>query len=651
MLFADRADAGRFLAGKLRDLATRDCVVLGLARGGMPVAAEVATALDAPLDVFVVRKLGVPQSPELAFGAIASGGARVILEETVRELGLSSEQIEEVERAERAELARRETLYRGGRPPAELTRKTVVLVDDGLATGASMTAAARAIRSRGAERLIVAVPVGAPETCSQMRREADDVVCAATPSPFYSVGSWYERFEQTSDEEVRRLLEAAVPAARTHGAKKKSLTLDGALVVVENDSDYAPLVDLAARRRFILIGEATHGTHEFYRDRIELTKALIERGLVRAVAAEADWPDAYRVNRFVLGRSDDRDAEAGLADFKRFPAWMWRNEDVLGFVSWLKAYNVAHPAAAVGFFGLDLYSMNASREAVVAYLDEVDPAAAKRARRRYACFDRFDGEAERYAAARWASESCEKEALDQLLEMSRRRAETFARDGVLSEDASFYAEQNALLVKNAERYYRVMLAADEVSWNVRDRHMAETLERVADHLGRRTPGAKIVVWEHNSHLGDARATQFSQEGQLNVGQLARERWGDDVFSIGFTTYSGHVTAARDWGGLAERRIVRPASAGSYEALFHTLGAPRFFLTFPPPASLDEPRLERAIGVVYRPETERFSHYFTARLSKQFDAVIHVDKTTALRPLERASEWERGEAPETFPSAL
>lgn len=650
MHFEDRTAAGRFLAGRLGDLAGRGCLVLGLPRGGIPVAAEVARALGAPLDAFVVRKLGAPHAPEYAFGAIASGGARVLLDDVIRDLGITPAQVAEVEAAEQAELKRREALYRGDRPPLEAAGRTVVLVDDGLATGATMTAAARALRLRGPKRLIVAVPVGSKEACARLRAEADDVICALVPAELFSVGSWYSDFGQTSDEEVRRLLAEAAPAARAHGRAAKADPLERAIVPVESDEAFAGLLAAARQSRFLLLGEATHGTREFYRDRIELTKGLIRRGGVRAVAVEADWPDAYRVNRFVLGRSEDPDAETALRDFRRFPAWMWRNAEVVAFVTWLKDHNAAHPGAEAGFYGLDLYSLSASREAVIRHLEKTDPGAAERARRRYACFDRYDVESARYGGL----DGCEKEAADQLVEMSLRRAGAFAR-GALEQDAEFFAEQNALLVRNAERYYRVMYGQDEVSWNVRDRHMASTLERLADHLDRRSPGAKIVVWEHNSHLGDARATDALARGQLNVGQLARERWGSDAYSIGYTTYDGTVTAARAWGGVAERRAVRPGLPGSYEALFHTLGAPRFYLLLrgvPAAAALlGEPRLERAIGVIYSPETERWSHYFGARLSAQFDAVIHVDRTSAVEPLERASLWDRGEAPETFPSAL
>jgi erythromycin esterase-like protein len=308
-------------------------------------------------------------------------------------------------------------------------------------------------------------------------------------------------------------------------------------------------------------------------------------------------------------------------------------------VQWLRDWNDALPEGApkVGFYGLDLYSLHTSMERVVAYLDEVDAEAAQRARERYACFDQFGRDPQIYAyeAGMAGAEPCEPEAVAQLVELREHAAER------LSDDA-FYAEQNARLVVNAERYYRAMFRGGVESWNLRDQHMAETLDELVKYLGE---AAKVAVWEHNSHLGDNRATELGQAGQLNVGQLVREHHGDDATIVGFTTYTGTVTAASDWGGPAERKTVRRALPGSWEDLFHQQGQAAFLLD---PSDLHGLRLERAIGVIYQPETERISHYFHARLARQFDAVIHIDQTSALEPLERTSEWEAGELPETYP---
>jgi erythromycin esterase-like protein len=295
--------------------------------------------------------------------------------------------------------------------------------------------------------------------------------------------------------------------------------------------------------------------------------------------------------------------------------------------------------------------------AVLDYLRVVDPPAARRAQQRYACFDHFGGDfsAYGYAASVGLTPSCETAVVEQLLELRRSAAEYAQRDGRIEPDDLFYAEQNARLVHNAERYYRAMFGSRSLSWNLRDHHMVETLEALlAFHAGRGRR-EKVVVWAHNSHLGDARATELGRMGELNVGQLVRERFGRAVVNVGFLTYEGTVTAASDWDAPVERKTVRPALAGSYEALLHDAGAANLFLDLRAPGqlaqALDEPRLERAIGVIYRPDTERVSHYFQARLPRQFDAVLYYDRTRAVEPLERTGQWERGEVPETYPSAL
>ena len=641
--FRDRTEAGRLLAEQLRAYAGRDdVVVLGLPRGGVVVAYQIAQALGAPLDVFLVRKLGVPGRDELAFGAIATGGTRVLQKRVVESLGLPPEAIEAIDAKERRELDRRERVYRGDRPPPDVAGQTVILVDDGLATGSTMLAAVYAIRADEPARIVAAVPVADPEVCEGVRVVADEVVCLSTPQPLHAVGLWYEDFSQTSDEEVRELLARArrpPPAA----------VLDHVQALTGTARDYDRLVERAAGTRYALIGEASHGTHEFYRERAELTKRLIAEQGFGAVAVEADWPDAYRVNRFVRGESDDVTAEEALSDFRRFPTWMWRNTVVEEFVGWLRRWNDALGPGKpkVGFYGLDLYSLHTSMDAVVSYLEEIDPTAAARARERYRCFDQFGRDPQIYAyeAGIAGAEPCEQQAVAQLVALRDQAARLAESDGHLDADRHFYAEQNARLVVHAERYYRAMFRGGVQSWNLRDQHMAETLQELAAHLERASGPAKVAVWEHNSHLGDNRATEVGQAGQLNVGQLIRERHGDAALLVGFTTYTGTVTAASDWGGPAERKHVRRALPGSWEELFHERGVPAFLLD---DGQLRGRRLERAIGVVYQPETERISHYFNARLAGQFDAVIHLDETHALEPLERTGQWERGEFPGTYP---
>lgn len=428
--------------------------------------------------------------------------------------------------------------------------------------------------------------------------------------------------------------------------------------------DYDELLDLVGDARFVLLGEATHGTHEFYEERARITQRLIEEKGFHAVAVEADWPDAYRVNRYVRGQQDeqnrDADADAALSGFQRFPSWMWRNTDVSAFVDWLREHNAKQTGGKqVGFYGLDLYSLFTSLREVLAYLDKVDPQAAKIARERYACFDHYyeDSQHYGYSANLDLSASCEEGVIEQLNQMQRRAYEYSQRDG--SEDGFFYAQQNARLVKNAEEYYRTMFRGRVSSWNLRDSHMAETLEALAQHLSRHGEPARIVVWEHNSHIGDARATEVGQLGEWNVGELARKAYDGQTRLIGFSTYEGFVTAASEWDGPAEHKRVRPGMPGSYEELLHETGIERFLLPLsgnnagdsPAREALMQRRLERAIGVIYLPRTERQSHYFSAQMAVQFDAVIHIDRTTAVTPLDPGGGWHSEEPPETYPGGF
>jgi len=426
---------------------------------------------------------------------------------------------------------------------------------------------------------------------------------------------------------------------------------EAALPLGGSASDHDALLEMAEGARFVLLGEATHGSHELYRERALITQRLIAEQGFNGVLVEADWPDADRANRWAQAHSEDVDAEEALAGFRRFPTWMWRNTVVIDFLGWLRDFNEQSGRAPATFHGMDLYSLYTSIEAVLRYLDRVDKAAARRARERYACFEAH-GAAEDYGRALRSgfAPSCESEAVEQLLELQKLSA------GALDPEL-FSAEQNARLARDAEAYYRAMFGSRASSigaWNLRDRHMAETLEAIAAYLARRDGYARVVVWAHNSHLGDARFTQMGDDGELNVGQLVRERHGARALLVGFTTFDGTVTAAGDWGAPAQRMRVRPALASSVEELFHQAAVPRFFLPLRDAGEalgeLREPLLERAIGVVYRPRTERQSHYFGARVASQFDAVVHLDHTRAVEPLERNAQWS-AEPPETFPSAL
>jgi erythromycin esterase-like protein len=421
--------------------------------------------------------------------------------------------------------------------------------------------------------------------------------------------------------------------------------------------DHDALLRLIGSGRLALLGEASHGTREFYRERIEITKRLIAEQGFTAIAVEADWPDAWRVNRYVRGLSDDGDAAAALSGFQRFPAWMWRNTEVRDFVEWLRDYNASRGAQAqVGFYGMDLYSLFTSIQAVLAYLDRVDPEAAGRARARYACFDhaREDSQAYGYGASYGVSPSCEDEVVQQLRDMNRMATALQPTRG-LERDESFFAQQNARLVRNAEEYYRTMFRGRVSSWNLRDSHMVETLQALDKHLAEGGAKPRMAVWAHNSHLGDASATEMGDLGEWNVGQLVRERYAQDAVLVGFSTHRGWVTAADDWDDPPLRKRVREGLPDSWEDVLHQVDVERFMLPLRDSERLrglaTPSRLQRAIGVIYRPDTERQSHYFETRLADQFDALIHVDETNALEPLDRGKRWITEEPPETFPSGV
>ncbi|MFC0679626.1 erythromycin esterase family protein [Lysobacter korlensis] len=424
----------------------------------------------------------------------------------------------------------------------------------------------------------------------------------------------------------------ATPASTTlkHGVRTAALLLAGGA------GDFDPLLERIGDARVVLIGEASHGTEDFYDLRADITRRLIEEKGFTAVAVEADWPDADRVNRYVRGRSTDATGQAALADFQRFPTWMWRNTEVLEFTEWLRRHNATAGAKGqTGFYGLDLYSLHPSIDAVLAYLRQTDPDAARRASRRYGCFSRYRDSPESYGQIVSFGEgrSCKAQAVEQLRELERRTAPAGQ-----SADELFSAQQNARVVVNAERYYRTMLSPGHSSWNLRDTHMMQTLQSLMQRPENGRP-TKVVVWAHNSHVGDARATELGPQGQINLGQLARQHYPNDAVLVGFSTYQGTVTAASRWDGAAQTKRVRPGLPGSYEALLHDVGLPAFQLRLDNPklVGLEAPRLQRAIGVLYLPETERASHYFNASLTRQFDWMIHIDTTKAVQPLARQCE--------------
>lgn len=427
-------------------------------------------------------------------------------------------------------------------------------------------------------------------------------------------------------------------------------------------NDFDSLVEAARGKSLVLIGEASHGTSEFYRARAQVTQRLISELGFAGVAVEADWPDAYAINRHVWSLEPDQPAEQAFDVFERFPVWMWANTEVLDFVRWLAEFNRLPERAGaglrpVGFYGLDLYSLHSSTQAVIDYLDKVDPPAAARARERYACLDQFLHEPHLYGQALefGLSESCEQAITEQLRDMQNRALQRLEGLGLVADEQRFCLEQNARLVRNAEEYYRSMFRGRQSAWNLRDGHMFETLEALREHLTHQLgEPAGLVVWAHNSHVGNAAATEMAERGELNVGQLVREKYADQALLIGFSTATGKVTAAADWDEPAQNKIVGSPLPGSYEALFQAVPEENFLLDLRGRDALTrelaEPRLQRAIGVIYRPQTERHSHYYYSRLPEQFDFILHYQHTRGLQPLPRHSVAS-GELGETWPSGL
>ena len=417
---------------------------------------------------------------------------------------------------------------------------------------------------------------------------------------------------------------------------------EGAEPFSEIGDGFAAMFDRFADRRVVLLGEASHGTHEFYEARAAITRRFAERHGFTIVAVEADWPDAAAIDRYIRHRPHRPGAPP---PFERFPTWMWRNTEIDRLIHDLRDLNNGREAERmVGFYGLDIYNMSGSIEAVLAYLDEHDPEAAAVARERYGCLTPWQAEPATYgrAALTRGYAECEKEVIEQCREMLDR--------SLRENSEMFGAAMNARLVASAEKYYRIMYYGGAESWNLRDSHMAETLEHLLDHGG---PAARALVWAHNSHIGDARATEMGHvRGEHNIGQLAREKWGKDAALIGFGTHTGTVTAADDWDSPRKVKRVLPSRADSYERQCHESGVPRFLLNLAEGrhealrSRLTEPRLERFIGVIYRPETERWSHYSSSVLPEQFDAWVWFDETRALEPL--GPPEPRTGLPETYP---
>lgn len=426
------------------------------------------------------------------------------------------------------------------------------------------------------------------------------------------------------------------------GVKEHALPL-------ETDADLDPLLERIGDARVVLLGEASHGTSEYYTWRDRLSRRLITEKGFSFIAVEGDWPDCYTVNRYAKGWDGaGTTAREVLHAYERWPTWMWANEEVAALAEWLRQHNQGRDdERKVGFYGLDVYSLWESMDVVTRYLEKLDPALAARARRAYGCFDPYQEDVQEYAfATAVVPTSCEEEVVRILNEL-RSKGPDFREE---SREAFFNAEQNALVARNGELYYRTMIRGGSASWNVRDTHMMETLDRLLKHHG---PQSKAIVWEHNTHVGDARATDMARAGMVNIGQLARQEYGDDVFIAGFSSYAGSVIAGEEWGAPMEAMTVPEARDGSWEAIFHRAGARNKLLLLDRFDEVDgalDARGHRAIGVVYRPEQERFGNYVPTVMPYRYDAMLYIDETHALHPLHMRPR-EAHELPETYPSGM
>lgn len=884
--FSDRADAGRQLGDKLAALRLENPLIFALPRGGVPVAAEVAVRLNAPLDLLLVRKIGAPGNPEVALGAIVEGEtSHMIINEDVRRIsGASDAYLTAARDRERAELERRRERYLGGRPRLDPKGRNVIVLDDGLATGATMKAALSALKHNGASRIIVALPVAPISALDEISEQADKVICLHPAAEFYGVGGFYRDFHQLSDSETEALLNQVAslnaterqkerkehPSADSRQVKIPPLGLVGDLVVPRDpiglvlfahgsgssrksprnvfvarelnkkgfatllfdlltteegedrrnvfdirllaervveacmwaasepdisdlplglfgastgaaaalvaaaevkdrvaavvsrggrpdlagpalpevtapsllvvgshdhevlqlnknalsamtcakslqivpgathlfeepgtleaaishaadwfdahlmpgqpgktlsvaqikrldieilrdgaeplppveDPAFAKAFDRFGSHRVVLLGEATHGSSEFYRARAGITRRLIEEHGFSVVAVEADWPDAAVIDRHVCNRSQPAPRRQ---PFARFPTWMWRNKEFQTFVEYLRYRNRSEERGDhVRFYGLDLYNMTASIEAVLTYLDKTDPGAAEVARARYACLAPWSRDPAAYgrAALTQGFTTCESAVTSILVDLLTQEMGEAQRDTLQNGDQFFDATRNAKLVANAELYYRAMYYGSRLSWNLRDRHMFETLQAILDHVG---PDSKAVVWAHNSHIGDARFTDMGrQRGELNIGQLCRQAFGDASALIGFGTATGTVAAASDWDAPMEIKTIREPRPDSFEHLCQQLDMERFLFDLRADRNPDlhnvlkRDRLERYIGVIYRPESERASHYGAASLAAQYDGFVWFDTTSAISPLPALTNENEDE---TYPFGL
>jgi erythromycin esterase len=633
--FNNRHEAGVLLArqipgAKYEKEKTR---VLALPRGGVPVAGPIARKLRVPLELCLVRKIGSPRNPEFAVGALVEDGTCFL--NPGWESGITASELRDERGRESARIEEQKKLYRSGQSLPDCQGYTVILVDDGMATGATMCAAVRALKRLGAHEVVVAVPVCSDQAGDAVRSEGASLIALVESDHLMSVGQWYRDFSQVRDEEVVSLLEperSQQPSSHPgDGLRKMVHTLADLLQPMERDEDLAPLVQHFRNRKVVMLGESTHGTSEFYRIRDRLTRILLGLEGFSFVAFEGDWPELSRLHRYVR-HGKGRSARAVMQGFRRWPNWMWANREMADFIEGLRH---SEPLRSAGVHGLDLYSLFESMDQVLEYVKSVNPFLSNALRRRYACFDPYERDEIAYARSlRRIPEGCAAEVVANLEEVLKLRLQHLEQD-----EDWFDATQNARIVVNAENYYRALLNGDAASWNVRDSHMLDTLDLLLEKSERDGRGGKGVVWAHNTHVGDYRATDMEEEGYVNLGGLARRLYGEsEVGLIGMGTWTGRTLAASTWGGREQSVALPPAPHGTLEACFHEALRIRKMkqgFVIPGPAereALSEVIGHRAVGVVAPPHQEGRSTYVPTSFSRRYDAFIFIDETTALNSL-------------------
>ena len=650
MRFKDRSDAGKLLGSKLLKYKKLNPLILALPRGGLPVASEIATLLDTPLNVLVVRKIGAPFNPEFAIGAVCEEEEAMFNEAIVAEVGLKDYEITGAINLELERIHRQILKFRNGKRLENLAKKVVVLVDDGLATGATMLAAIQHLKKKEVAKIIIAVPVAAADSAQAfrskfLRPKIDELVSLQEPSNFMSVGNWYEDFSQVSDDEVLDYLKPYQHDQIAAKASRLTDAIENSYIELKRENDLTPLIESIKNSRVVMLGEASHGTKEFYQMRRIISERLIKDHGFNFIAVEGDWPDAYQLHQFIQ-TGKGKQAKDVLMNYHRWPTWMWANEEIVKLAEWMR-----NQPKKAGFFGLDVYSLFESMNSVVGYLEENKPQLAQEIEKKYACFEPFQKDEIAYARSLLAfPKGCEEEVISNLQNLLKIRVDETKN----IDEKLFSAQQNARIAANAEGYYRSMLKGDASSWNVRDSHMMETLDLLLNRYGE---DSKCIVWAHNTHIGDYRATDMVENGYVNLGGLARLSYGEEnVALVGFGSDHGEVLAGSKWGGAEEIMPLPPAPPGTYEKYFHDFtlkhGINRFYFLFrgdPEREAFAQQLGHRAVGVVYHPRHEARGNYVPTKLSQRYDAFIFIDKTQALKSLH--GKFQYGEFPETWPSGL